>query len=326
MLSIIYSSPFIPPEWIAAHGLRPQWLPLHRGDGRGPTGAPRGVCPYAGAMLDAALEGAPGHAYVMTTACDQMRYAAAVADQRGHAPVFLLHVPATWQTRAARQLYSEELKRLGRFLEALGGRAPFADELARIMRQYDAARDAFRNARPRLSGRQGAQALAELRGLPGPPGVRAGRAPGSGVPLAVLGGPWLEADGAIFDFIEQANGRVVLDATEAGERTLPAPFDPWRTEHRPLEELVDAYFGSIPDVFRRPNAALYEWLARQLAARDVRGIVFRRYVWCDLWHAELPRLKECCRLPVLDLNAAMDDAGAAARVQGQIEAFLELLR
>jgi benzoyl-CoA reductase/2-hydroxyglutaryl-CoA dehydratase subunit BcrC/BadD/HgdB len=277
-------------------------------------------------MLDAALGGVPGDAYVMTTACDQMRYAAAVVHERGRPPVFLFHLPATWQTSAARQLYSEELGRLGRFLEQLGGRAPFADELARIMREYDAARRAFRKARPRLSGRQCARALADLRGLPGPPGIRAGRAPGGGVPLAVLGGPWLEADGAIFDFIEQAGGRVVLDATEAGERTLPPPFDFWRTEHRPLEELVDAYFGSIPDVFRRPNSALYEWLPRQLAARDARGIVVRRYVWCDLWHAELPRLKECCRLPVLDLDAALDDAGAAARVQGQIEAFLELLR
>ena len=89
-----------------------------------------------------------------------------------------------------------------------------------------------------------------------------------------------------------AGGRVVLDATEGGQRTMPRRFDPARVASDPLQELADAYFDGIPDAFRRPNSRLYEWLGRELAARHVQGIIFRRYLWCDLWHAELQRLKQ----------------------------------
>ena len=87
------------------------------------------------------------------------------------------------------------------------------------------------------------------------------------------------------------------------------------------------YRGSHhPHAFRRPNSGLYEWLARELPARDVRGIIFRRFAWCDLWHAELQRLKEWTPLPVLEIDAGPDDAAAPNRVEGRIEAFLEMLK
>ena len=105
---------------------------------------------------------------------------------------------------------------------------------------------------------------------------------------------------------------------------MPRPFDAGRTARDPLEELADAYFG-IPDVFRRPNDPCYAYLAREMAARQVRGVVFRRYLWCDLWHAELPRLKAMSRMPVLDLDVAQSEASAEGRTHGRIEAFLEML-
>ena len=86
--------------------------------------------------------------------------------------------------------------------------------------------------------------------------------------LAILGGPLLETDCGFFDLIERAGGRVVLDATEGGQRTLPRPFDPARVAAEPLQELADAYFDGIPDAFRRPDTRLYEWLGRELAARQ----------------------------------------------------------
>ena len=54
-------------------------------------------------------------------------------------------------------------------------------------------------------------------------------------------------DYIIFDLIEQLGGRVVLDGTEGGERTMPARFDPERVREDPLGELVRAYFDTIPD-------------------------------------------------------------------------------
>ena len=199
-----------------------------------------------------------------------MRYVAAMLEQRGDRPVFLLNVPSTWQTPAARRLYLDELHRLGRFLVSLGGKAPSDAELAMVMLANDRSREESRK------NSRGPTAC----GVP------------AGIPLAILGGPLLETDCGFFEIVERAGGRIVLDATEHGQRTLPRPFDPARVAAEPLEELADAYFDGIPDAFRRPNTKLYEWLGRELAARQVRGIILHRYVWCDLWHAESQRLKK----------------------------------
>jgi hypothetical protein len=353
MKTIAYCSPFVPPEWIAAHGLRPHWLRLSAATGRMATAVGRGICPYAGALIDAALAGLGAAALVLSTTCDQMRYAAAMVETRGghdrpagaldahgheaHAaedrcPVFLLNVPSMWETAAVRELYRSELRRLGRFLTGLGGSAPADAELAGLMLDYERARRNVYEAAASLSGRQFAEALAELHGAPFDVLNNRGlTAPGktvrnsAAVPLAMLGGPLLEPDYELFDLVERSGGRVVLDATEGGERTMPRRFDPARIAADPLAELADAYFDGIADVFRRPNTGFYEWLGCQLSARSVRGIIFRRFAWCDLWHAELQRVRQWTRLPVLDIDAGPDDTAAARRTEGRIEAFLEML-
>ncbi len=327
MSSIAYSSPFVPAEWIAAHGLEPRWLRTQGADRPSEMSGRRGVCPYAGAVIDAVACGAPWAAVVLTTACDQMRYAASVLEHRGDLPVFLMNLPSTWQSAAARLLYVEELKRLGRFLVRLGGKAPADEELTEAMSRFDRARAQVRQARGCLSARQFAEALIAVReGSPSPGISPRERSLTNGVPLALVGGPLPEGDYDLLDWIELAGGRIVLDASEWGERTLPRPFDPGRMRNEPLEELADAYFGSIPDVFRRPNDPCYEYLGREMAARRVRGVVFRRYLWCDLWHAELARLKAWSPVPVLDLDVAQSEASAEARTLGRIEAFLEMLK
>jgi benzoyl-CoA reductase/2-hydroxyglutaryl-CoA dehydratase subunit BcrC/BadD/HgdB len=313
MNAVGYCSPFVPAEWIAAHGLRPERLRLH------PTEKlTRGICPYAGALMDAALASTSWpdvSALVLATTCDQMRYVAVMLEQRGDRPIFLLNVPSTWQTPAVRQLYLDELRRLGRFLAGLGGRAPSNAELADIMLASNLAREEENSRGPTARG--------ALSGW----GDSATATPTlSGIPLAILGGPLLETDCHIFDLIERAGGRIVLDATEHGQRTLPRPFDPARVAADPLQELADAYFDGIPDAFRRPDTQLYEWLGRELAARQVRGIILHRYVWCDLWHAEGQRLKQWSSMPLLELDVGPDDTGAPNRIQGRIEAFLEMLK
>jgi benzoyl-CoA reductase/2-hydroxyglutaryl-CoA dehydratase subunit BcrC/BadD/HgdB len=296
MTSVASTSPFIPLEWIAAHGLRPSTLPL-RPASHVSVADSRGVCPYAGAWIDATLAEPDAAAVVLTTICDQMRYAAAILEQNGRRPVFLFNVPSTWQTATARRLYRDELERLGRFLVRLGGRSPTSDDLLRAMREYDGARQGSRHA----------------------------PAPTTAVPLALVGGPLLDDD-PIFDLIAQAGGRVVLDATEGGERTLPAPLDDDHAAQDPLDELTRQYFDTIPDVFRRPNDPLFAWLGQRLAARSVRGILVRRYLWCDLWHAEVQRLREWSPVPVLELDVGRDDESTRNRTQGRLEAFLEMLR
>ena len=313
MKTIAYSSPFVPAEWIAAHGLQPHRLRLRAIDGRPLPPTARGMCPYAAALVDAAISGAMAAAcgiqeyaatecaLVLTTTCDQMRYAASLLEHRGSCPMFLLNVPSTWQTAASRGLYRSELERLGRFFVELGGKTTTDSELARTMLAS--------NDRRIANGRQRADAKIS-----------------SGVPLAILGGPLLAIDDRFFDIVEQAGGCVALDATEDSERTMPRPFDLARTAADPFAELANAYFDGIVDAFRRPNSRLYDWLGRELAAKNVRGIILRRYLWCDLWHAELQRLRQWSKLPVLEIDIGPDATASPNRMQGRIEAFLETLQ
>jgi benzoyl-CoA reductase/2-hydroxyglutaryl-CoA dehydratase subunit BcrC/BadD/HgdB len=333
---VAYFSPLVPPEWIAAHGLEPRWQPLGPAVQSRNREIVRGACPYAQAIVAAADAGLGAAALVLTTTCDQMRHTAALVEQAGNLPVFLMHVPATWQTPAARLLYRDELQRLGQFLVRLGGTEPDAPTQIRVMRRYEEARHQVLSQRASLSGRGFAKRLAHVRGslmrvnghpaeIPSSIGPTKQPDPAEGIPLALVGGPVLESDYMLFDAVEAVGGRVVLDATEGGERTLPAGFDPHRMKLDPLDALVEAYFGHIPDVFRRPNTGLYDWLGRELQARAVRGILFRRYLWCDLWHAEWQTLRDWSPVPMIDFDVVQIDPSAEQRILGRLEAFCETL-
>jgi benzoyl-CoA reductase/2-hydroxyglutaryl-CoA dehydratase subunit BcrC/BadD/HgdB len=143
--------------------------------------------------------------------------------------------------------------------------------------------------------------------------------------LALVGGPLLREDFAIYDLVEEGGGTIVLDGTEHGERAMPARFDRRRLRDDPLGELADAYFGAIRDAFRRPNDELFAWLGRELVERDVQGVIYHSYVWCDTWEAEAHRLKEWSPVPVLLLSSGDGDGDAAKRIAGQVQAFLEVV-
>jgi hypothetical protein len=256
-----------------------------------------------------------------------MRYLSAYLGTTGSVPVFLLNVPSTWESPQARRLYREELARLGRFLITCGGCEPSFEDLVSRVKQYDARRSEALLARPKMSARRWAETLVHMRSDMDSGTVVGGNdEPREGIPLALIGGPLPAEDDVFLDLVARAGGRIVVDASEGGERTLPAPVDERRLKEDPLDELVRMYFDTIPDVFRRPNARLYEWLDEHLAAEPVRGIILRRYPFCDLWHAELHRLREWSDVPVLDLDVVVGDEGESNRTLGRIEAFLEMLR
>lgn len=77
MIPVAYSSPFVPAEWIAAHGAQPVWLHRLMKNRRPGMLARRGGCYYADALVTRVLSESDVAAVVMTTRCDQMRYAAA---------------------------------------------------------------------------------------------------------------------------------------------------------------------------------------------------------------------------------------------------------
>jgi benzoyl-CoA reductase/2-hydroxyglutaryl-CoA dehydratase subunit BcrC/BadD/HgdB len=326
MKSVGYTCPFVPREWIAAHGLRPvRFLPSNGNGTHGREGL-SGVCPFAKATLDTVSRRTDLDAVVMTTTCDQMRRISELVPGARNAPLFLFHVPATWKRAPAFVFYQSELERLGRFLERLGGQKPTLDEIAEEMRKSGSLRSELVAAREHLSPRKFSEAIAEFHetGTADLSGSRNGDE-GDRVPVALVGGPLSAGHFDIFDTIEDAGGSVVLDGTTSGERTLPRTFDPEKLGRDPVAALVDAYIGSIPDAFRRPNDGLYDWLDRTLRERRVRGIILRRYLWCDTWNAEAQRMREWSDLPLLALDVC-DEDGDATRTANRIQAFLEALR
>jgi len=329
MKTIIYTCPYIPAEWIAAHGLRASRLLLDHAESDSALTRTEGVCPFVRSFIGEAMNNNRAAGVVVTTVCDQMRRAFDILVRKCDLPAFLMNVPNTWQNLESQKLYIDELKRLSRFMVRLGGKSPSNEKLTAIMLEYDAARASVLSARDYLSAGRYAKAIAAL-GRNGPDKtidyVTAAHPTIGGVRLAMIGGPLMKQDFVLFEIIEQSGGRIVLDATETGERGLCGPFDRRRLHDEPLMELADAYFGGIRDISRRPNSELYKWLKRELASRQVQGIVFRRYLWCDMWHAELRRLKDFSDLPVLDIDTAGDNEMERQRTTNRIRAFMEMLQ
>ena len=328
MKTVIYTCPYVPAEWIAAHGLRASRLLLDRVDSASMFIRTEGVCPFVRSFISAVMNSKDTEGVIVTTVCDQMRRAFDILVRKCELPAFLMNVPNTWQNIESQKLYVDELKRLGRFLVRLGGKSPSNDMLIKIMAEYDAARTSILEAREYLPARKYVEAIAAF-GRGGPDQmtnhVTDTELQISGIPLAIVGGPLMKQDFDLFDTIEQSGGRVVLDATETGERGICTGFDRRRLHEDPLMELAETYFGGIQDASRRPNSKFYKWFQRELASRGVQGIIFHRYLWCDMWHAELRRLKDWTDLPVLDIDTAGDNETDEYRTVNRIHAFLEML-
>lgn len=320
--TVVYSCPFVPAEWIEAHGLSPRRIAPDCDCIK--VGLIPGVCPYAHAFINEVTSN-KATAVVLTTTCDQMRRAADVISCSSDVRVFLLNVPHTWQNPSAYRLYIEELKRLSGLLEGMGGSCPTNDALANVMRRYDDARYALRSSRAFLTPAHYSRLIGTFnQGELDAPALGRVVKP-SGIPVALIGGPLPASSYGIFDFIENAGGYMALDGTETGERTLPAGFDRRRLRDEPFEVLAEAYFGSIPDPFRRPNSEFYVWLKQCIVDRGIRGIILRRYVWCDHWHAEAQRIREWAGLPFLQIDVG-DEVGCSVRALSSLQAFMEMLR
>jgi hypothetical protein len=265
----------------------------------------------------------PQIAFVFATVCDQLRRAGDSVVRCTTVPTFLFNVPAAWQSPASHRLFRAELERFGRFLIGLEGCSPTASALESVLRSYDAARRWLRAAAPVTPACVHAEAIARFHWTGEAEAGTAGK-PGSegGVPLALLGGPC--TDGALAR-IERAGGRVVLDGSEAGERSLfpELPAGDWVGD--PVAALAAAYLDHGVDAFLRPNTGLYAWLGGRLADRGARGIVLRAQVGCDLWRAEAQSLREAFDLPVLTIEPD-ENPDCAARELTRLTAFVEMLR
>ena len=334
-MQVFSTSPWVPPEWIKAHGLEPRGIWFAGDFGGAPLPLAAGVCAFANAAVRFA-ERHVDSAVVFTTHCDQLRRGFDMIAGSYGGRLFLFNLPATWQSAAAERIFASELERLGRFLVKLRGHLPSAKELAAIITQYSLARKRLLEAACDLSARQYAEAIARFH-WDGSVNLPSASEKTGSIPLALVGGPLPRAQWHVLDLIEGAGGGVVLNATEAGERSLwcvagargtwgsDAGLVPFKTESKGThEELARLYLDNCIDVFQRPNTRLYAWLKERLTARQVRGLLLWHYVGCDLWRAEAQSLRETFGLPVLLLEAN-ETASDLPRQAGRIEAFIESL-
>ncbi len=315
MKLVVSSSPFIPPEFIAAHGLRPVRVVT--------TAAATADCHQGRCATAEGLARSPqaDDLLILTTSCDQMRRS---AEERAE-PTFRFNLSVTWTTANAARLYRDELLRLSRFLVRHGGHEP--DDLAGHLLDHDQRRARLRAGCACLPARAAAEALAGYAADGSVPSVDPTPAPADGrVPVALLGGPLplLPSAFGLHDLIETCGARIALDGSEGGERGLAAPCDRRLAVDDPLAALVDCYFLAIPDAFRRPDSLLYAWLERGIAERGIRAVILRPDPWCDLWRAVGPRLHDWGRLPVV-LAEAGEEAGARPRLATRVEALVEML-
>lgn len=291
MPRILHSSPHIPARWIAAHGLDPHEL-LPSVGGAGDDGLPaEGICAYARCWMRAALAEPDTAGIVVAGTCDQMRRIFEILSSRSRVPCLLLDLPATWQSTQARRLYAHELERLGRFLQGLGGSRPSERALSETL------------SRPE----RGCSHTGEAAG-------------GPFIPLALAGAHPMAEDGLWMGLFEKRAARIVTDLT--------LPEDP-RFDRRsacdPFEELADGCFDAIEEIFQRPNSRFYRRLDRGLQRAPVKGLVIRRYLWCDLWHAEIERLRQWAPVPVLDLEISGRVESDRHRLSTRIQSFMEMV-
>jgi hypothetical protein len=322
-MEVFLTSPWIPAEWVRAHGLQPRgiWSAERFRVGSSPLSA--GVCEFSEAVVQFSEEAADS-VVIFSTACDQMRRGCDAAILRNRHRAFLFNLPATWQTAAAGQIFRSELERLGRFLLSIGGHALLPDMLQQELLRSDLIRKRLSEDAPTSSSREFAEALARFHwdGTYAPP---LSRAQEDRVPIALVGGPFLAPHWKLLEVIEEAGARVVLNATEFGERSLSPTFEFGATADPPFDVLARGYCDYMVDVFQRPNTRLYAWLERRLISRQVRGIVLWHFTGCDLWRAEAQSMREAFGLPLLMVEPG-EESGIAQRLVNRVEAFLEMLK
>jgi benzoyl-CoA reductase/2-hydroxyglutaryl-CoA dehydratase subunit BcrC/BadD/HgdB len=293
---IVYDSPYIPAEWISAHGFEPIRGAGCRAEIDMPVHLESGVCPYMKEFVNSAANDPEVGAMVLTTTCDQMRRGADFVKMRSNTPCFLMNIPSSWQTAEIYKLYAGELDRLGKFFVSLGGEKVRAES---IMPQ------------PEKGEQQGLLAKKTVKAEKGK------------IPIALLGGHFSENDFEIIDLIEGMGGVVTIDGTDKGERGLPAFTDKRDSRQSVTQDLAERYLGAIPDVFQRPNNRLFEWIKENTWDSEIRGMILIRYLWCDNWHAEVQRFREMSKVPFLDIE--LDGGKIGHKVKTKIQAFMEIL-
>jgi len=296
-----FCSPYLPVEWILAHQLVPQRIVPGAYPDDAPVAHLPGLCPVARSYGSYVASSTSYSGFVFSTRCDQMRRMSEIASLLSSVPVHLFGFPHAVSDEAA-TMFRFELERMSAFLASLGG--IFSLDLLRSSLRASVEPQLFAGETPALP----ATPLESIS-----PRKR----------IALIGGPLLSEHSAIYDMVRDSGGEVVLDGTERGGRCLPS-FDPGLVETEPIEALIQGYTSRIADVFARPNDAFFDWLVKSVKESGAQGVIVHRYLWCDIWHAEVQRVKEAIDVPVIEIDSDLGpfDTG---RTVTRLKAFLEVI-
>ena len=120
--------------------------------------------------------------------------------------------------------------------------------------------------------------------------------------LGLVGSPLLAEQLTLFEAVEAAGGRDCAGWHHERRTGVAAALRRPPIGEDPMAAMVELYFQTLPDAFRRPNTHLYEWLPRRCAELGLRGVLFHHQLWCDTWHAEAQRLKEALPIPLMSFQ------------------------
>lgn len=312
----------IPAEWIAAHG----WRPCRVLARPAAEPAPAGVCPFAWAWMQTALNEPDAGCIILATECDMMRRLAEAVIARSEIPLFSFHVPTVADNGLAERIFRSELERLGRFLTRAGGYRWQEPILTHNIAFHAKARRALLERRTETCARAFAEAIVNFQHhLTNTPRIPPHPLRPDAIPLALVGSPLMMQHMALYDAIEQAGGVIALDATETGELSLPRTAEAGEGPKDLLDILTRTYYRGTPTIHRRPNSDYYAWLGERMSERGVRGVLHVHYPWCDPWRGEAQRLKEWSPAPVISLVLS-GETPPNSHISTRVEAFLESLR
>jgi|YelNatPaOPRAMG01_1025707.scaffolds.fasta_scaffold04118_8 benzoyl-CoA reductase/2-hydroxyglutaryl-CoA dehydratase subunit BcrC/BadD/HgdB len=323
MKQLLCTCPFVPVEWIFAHGfICKRSVPFFKNLGSVES---MGCCPLAQAFLDEIIS--TRLPAIFSSTCDQMRRAADVAKAKG-LNVFIINVPTTISEESVKYFRSE-LLRLSLWLESLGGKRPTNKELRACIEKFNDARSLVLDSQPYVSGSFFMNSVMNLAaetetGIIKKKNCVFGSDQATRVPLAILGGHTSQAHFGLINEIEKAGGRIVLNALSFGNRVLIPKIIIGENEDI-VYGIAKHYMENIRDVFMRPNDRFYSWLTKEIKTKKVKGAILATHVWCDLWRGEIQTMKEILKIPLLDITFGTESFPLNQTIN-RCQSFLEMMQ
>lgn len=294
-----YCSQHIPPEWIAAHGLRPVRIVPSMVENT-PIEESEGLCDFMRGFFNS-IETNEVDAVLSTTVCDQMRRGFDLFSSERTKPVHLFNQPALWKRSSHLKLFRYELQKLTPFFKKLGGIPPTNEMLKESMLYYEKKRiDELHRRNKRVSPEK------------------------HSIGIGLIGGPITKNEQKLLNKIMAKGTHILFDSTEYSCENAPIRYDRRALLESAFDHMTQQWFETNHAIYQRPNTKFYRWLQKKIRETNPRALILNRWIWCDFWSGETERIRTFSPVPVLILDSNHNEA--TERNRTRILAFLESLQ